>query len=95
MCSGARLVASGVGRVSGMCVVGHLLEMALPVDAFIRLAYEFAVCGGRLSGVMNCSHEACMVSRGVISLGSFLCFVFAGRSKVPLRVSREVRRVVL
>ena len=45
---------------------------------------------------MNFSHEACMVvSRGVVSLRSFLSFVFAGRSRVALRVSREVRREVL
>ena len=54
------------------------------------------MCGRRLSGVMNCSHEVCMmVSRGVVSLGSFLCFVVVGRSRVALRVSREVRREVL
>jgi hypothetical protein len=54
------------------------------------------VCGGRLSVVMDFSYEACMVaSRGVVSLGSFLCFVVAGRSRVALRVSREVRREVL
>ena len=35
-----------------------------------------------------------VVSRGVVSLGSFLCFVVAGRSSVALRVSREVRRAV-
>ena len=51
---------------------------------------------GRLSGVMNLSHEACkVVSRGVVSLGSFLSSVVVGRSKVALRVSREVRREVL
>jgi hypothetical protein len=36
-----------------------------------------------------------VVSRGVVSLGSFLCSVVAGRSSVALRVSREVRRAVL
>ena len=36
-----------------------------------------------------------MVSRGVVSLGSFLCSVIAGRSSVALSVSREVRRAVL
>ena len=51
------------------------------------------MCGGRLSGVMNCSHEMCMVvSRGVVSLGSFLSSIAAVRSKVALRVSMEVRR---
>ena len=51
---------------------------------------------GRLSGVMNCIHEVCMVVfSGVVSLGSFLCYVVAGRSSVALRVSREVRRAVL
>ncbi len=54
------------------------------------------MCGGSLSGVMHFSHEACMVmSRGVVSLGSFLSFVVDGRSKVALRVSREVRKEVL
>ncbi len=44
---------------------------------------------------MNFSHEACMlVSRGVVSLGSFLISVVTGRIKVALRVSREVRREV-
>ena len=37
MCSGAGLVASGVGRVYGICVAGRLLEVELTV-AFIRLA---------------------------------------------------------
>ena len=45
---------------------------------------------------MNFSQEVCMaVSRGVVSLGSFLCSVVAGRSCVALRVSMEVRRAVL
>ena len=52
--------------------------------------------GGRLSGVMNFSHEACMVvSRGVVSLGSFLSYVYVGRSRVALRVFREVQREIL
>ena len=36
-----------------------------------------------------------MVSRDVVSLGSFMYSVVAGRSSVALRVSREVRRAVL
>ena len=36
-----------------------------------------------------------VVSRGVASLDSLLCFVVAGRSSVALSVSREVRRDVL
>ena len=36
-----------------------------------------------------------VVSRGVVSLGSFLCYVVASRSSVALRVSREVRREIL
>ena len=36
-----------------------------------------------------------VVSRGVVSLGSFLCSVVACRSSVALRVFREVRRAVL
>ena len=45
---------------------------------------------------MNFSQEVCMVvSRGVVSLGSFLCSVVANSSSVALRVSMEVRRVVL
>ena len=51
--------------------------------------------GGRLSGFKNCSHEVCMaVSRGVVSLGRFLSSEMAGRSRMALRVSREVRREV-
>ena len=54
------------------------------------------MCGERLSGFMNYSHEVCMVvSRGVVSLGSFLSSEIAGRTRVALRVSREVRREVL
>ena len=34
------------------------------------------------------------VNRGVVSLGSFLCSVVAGRNSEALRVSREVRRAV-
>ena len=30
----------------------------------------------------------------MVSLGSFLCYVVEGRSRVALRVSREVRRAV-
>jgi hypothetical protein len=51
---------------------------------------------GGLSGVINCFHEACMaVSRDVVSEGSFLNSADAGRRRVALRVSREVRREVL
>ena len=51
---------------------------------------------GRLSGVMHLILEVCMVvSRGVVSLGSFMCSLVAGRSSVALRVSRDVRRAVL
>ncbi len=54
------------------------------------------MCEDRLSGLMNFIQEVCMVvSRGVVSLGSFLCSVIAGRTSVTLRVSREVRRAVL
>ena len=38
MCSVTGLVAFGVGRVSGMCVDGRLLVVALGIVAFIRLA---------------------------------------------------------
>ena len=94
MWSGAGLDASGVGRVSGMCSAGHLFGLTCAVC--IKLAYEFGLCEGRLSGVMNFIQEVCMVvSRGVVSLGSFLCSMAAGRSSVALRLSREVRRAVL
>ena len=54
------------------------------------------MCAGRLSGGMDLVHEVCMVvSRGVVSLGNFLCLVVAGRSSVARRVSREFRRAVL
>ena len=33
-----------------------------------------------------------VVSKGVVSLGSFLSSVVASKSKVALRISREVRR---
>jgi len=36
-----------------------------------------------------------VVSRGVVSLGSFLCSVVARSSSVALRVSMEIRRVVV
>ena len=49
-----------------------------------------------MSGRMNFSQEVCMVvSRGVVSLGSFLCSVVASRSRVAPRVSKEIRRAVL
>ena len=60
MYSGAGLVASGVGRVSVMCVAGRLLVMAIGILTFSRVAYEFVVYVGRLSGVINCFHEECM-----------------------------------
>jgi hypothetical protein len=54
------------------------------------------VYGGRLSGAMYFSQEACIVvCRGVVSLGKFLCYVAGGRGRVALRVSREVRREIL
>jgi hypothetical protein len=94
MWSGAGLYASGVGRVSGMCSAGRLFGLKFAVC--IKLAYESGLCEGRLSGVITFIQEVCMVaSRGVVSLGSFLCSVVAGRSNVALRVSREVRRAVL
>ncbi len=90
------LVASDVGRVSGMCVTGRLLGMLLKAEAFTCGVYVFVVYVGRLSVVMYCSHEVCMVvSSGVVSLGSFLSSVVAGRSRVVLGVSKEVRREVL
>ena len=96
MCSGAGFDASGVGRVSGMCVAGRLFGVMLAVAALIKLAYEFGLCASKLSGVMNFIQEVCMVvSRSVVSLGIFLCSVVAGRSSVALRVSRKVRRAVL
>ena len=50
---------------------------------------------GKLSGLRNFIYDVCMVvSWGVVSLGSFLCSVEEGRSRVALRVSREVRRVI-
>ena len=70
MSIGAWLVASGVTRVSGMCVAGRLLDMLLTAEAFTSLVYVFVVYGGRLSVVIYCSHEVCMVvSSGVVSLG--------------------------
>ena len=49
----------------------------------------------KLSGLMYVCHDVCMVvRRGVVSLGSFLCSVLEGRSRVARSVSREVRRVV-
>ena len=49
-----------------------------------------------LLGMINCFHEACVVvSRGVVSEGSFLNFVEAGGRRVVLSVSMEVRREVL
>ena len=45
---------------------------------------------------MNLIQKVCMVvSRGVVSLGNFLCSVVACRSSVAIRVSREVQRAVL
>jgi hypothetical protein len=45
---------------------------------------------------MNFIQEVCVVvSRDVVSLGSSLCYVVAGRSSVALKVSKEVRRAVL
>ncbi len=53
------------------------------------------MCVGRLSGLGYFIHDVCMVvSWDVVSLGSFLCSVVEGRSRVALRVSREVRRAV-
>ncbi len=96
MCIGAGFDASGVGRVSGMCVDGRLFGVVFAVAALIKLTQGFGLCEGKLSGVINFIQEVYMVmSRGVVSLVSFLCSVVAGRSSVALRVSREVLRAVL
>ncbi len=51
---------------------------------------------GKLLGLMYVFQDVCMVVwRGVVFLGSFLCSVLEGRSKVARSVSREVRRAVL
>ena len=50
----------------------------------------------RVSVLMYCNHDVCMLlCWGVVSLGSFLCYVVVGRSNVARRVSSEVRRAVL
>ena len=50
---------------------------------------------GRLSGWMYVCHDLCIVvSSGVVSLGSFLCSVVAGRRRVARSVSSEVRSAV-
>ena len=83
---GAWLVASSVGRVSSMYVAGRLLDMLLTAEAFTSVVYVFVVYGGRMSVMMYCSHEMCMVvSNGVVSLGSFLSSVVARSSRVALR----------
>ena len=74
-------------------MAGYLLGRALTAEAVAKGAYECVVYGGKLSGAMNCKHEVCMVvSRGVASFGSLLSSMVAGRSRVALRVSREIRR---
>ncbi len=46
--------------------------------------------------MMSFIQEVCMVvSKGVVSLGTFMCSLVAGRSSVAFSVSREVRRPVL
>ncbi len=55
-----------------MCVAGRLFGVTFAVAALIKLAYEFVLCVGKLSGVMNFVQEVCMVvSTGVVSLSSF------------------------
>ncbi len=64
-------------------MAGRLFGLMVPVEVFIKSAYEFGLCGGKLSCVMNSVQEVCMVvSRGFLSLGSFLCFVVDGRDVV-------------
>ena len=43
----AGLVASGVERVSGMCVAGRFMGRTLIAEAFARVAYEFVEYGRR------------------------------------------------
>ena len=52
ICSGAGFVVSGVGRVSGICVIRRLFGLMLVVETVIRLAQEFCLCVGRLSGLL-------------------------------------------
>ena len=50
---------------------------------------------GKVAVLMYFVHDVCMlVCWGVVSLGSFLCSVVEGRSRVALKVSREIRRAV-
>ena len=95
MVSGAGFVGSGVGRVSGMRVAGRLFGLFVVVEAVMRVAYELGLYVGRVAGLMYLVHVACIVvCWGVVSLGSFLCSVVVGRSRVALSVSREVLRAV-
>ncbi len=49
----------------------------------------------RVSVLRYFIHDVCMLECwGVVSLGSFLCSVAEGNSRVALKVSREVRRAV-
>ncbi len=49
----------------------------------------------RVAVLMYFVHDVCtLVCWGVVSLGSFLCSVVEGRSRVALSVSREVLRAV-
>ncbi len=56
MFNGAGFDASGVGRISGMCVTRRLLIM-FAVGVVHRLAQEFGLCVGKLSGEMYLIHE--------------------------------------
>ncbi len=48
---GSGLDGSSVGKDSGMCVAGRLYGLMVPVDVFIKLAYDFGSCEGKLLGV--------------------------------------------
>ena len=59
-----------------MCVAGRLFDLMFAVEAFIKLAYEFGLCEGTLSGGMNSVQEVCMVVSGVFCLWVVSCVLW-------------------
>ena len=62
-------------------------------EVFVTRFQDYVMCVRRSPGLMYGSHVGYMIiERGVESLGIFLYFVLAGRMRVALRKSIDVRR---
>ena len=88
-------VCNGVSMLCGMGAIGCVRGGFVVEGALVRAACDIDVCYGRSVFFMYACHEGCIsVVFDVGFLGSFLCSIPAGRSRVNRRVSMAVRSFI-